>query len=306
MKNKLCLYYDCNKRPSFGFEYEYPVEKNVMYCKTHQLENMINVLHPCCEKPGCKIIASFGITKPIACSKHKTSEMNDLKNKLCTYEGCNKRALYGINKKTTMYCYDHKEDTMTNVVHPTCLITECTTIVNNQKYDGYCVHCYLKLHPTIELVKNVYIKAKEYSVTLFIEQTFNQVKWERNKRIPGGTSKKRPDLLCFTGFHYIIVEIDEHQHRGYSIESEIQRIHNVSKDLSHKSVVVIRFNPDMYINEKGKKIQSCWKINKYGKCVIKSESLWNARLKTLENAIRYWMKTSVKKTVEIHYLFYNE
>ena len=38
----------------------------------------------------------------------------------------------------------------------------------------------------------------------------------------------------------------------------------LSKDLQHRPIVFIRFNPDDYTNQAGEKIKSCWKLNKLG------------------------------------------
>ena len=36
----------------------------------------------------------------------------------------------------------------------------------------------------------------------------------------------------------------------------------IYQDLGHMNLIMIRFNPDSYINEKHEKIKSCFKINK--------------------------------------------
>jgi hypothetical protein len=42
----------------------------------------------------------------------------------------------------------------------------------------------------------------------------------------------------------------------------------LSKDVDHRPIIFIRFNPDDYI-EKNKKITSCWTNNQKGICQVK-------------------------------------
>ena len=78
----------------------------------------------------------------------------------------------------------------------------------------------------------------------------------------------------------------------------------ISKDLEHIPIVFIRFNPDNYIDKNGKKIQSCWKINKLGiMCITKKEE-WVSRINCLLDQIQYWMDNPTEKTIEIIQLYY--
>lgn len=62
----------------------------------------------------------------------------------------------------------------------------------------------------------------------------------------------------------------------------------LSKDVNHRPIIFIRFNPDDYLI-KDKKITSCWTLNKKGLCVIKDkkENEWSDRLNTLSQQIDY-------------------
>jgi hypothetical protein len=61
----------------------------------------------------------------------------------------------------------------------------------------------------------------------------------------------------------------------------------LSQDLNHRSIIFIRFNPDSYIDNDGKKISSCWKSNYLGIIQIdkSKEKEWNERIKTLINEL---------------------
>jgi hypothetical protein len=112
-------------------------------------------------------------------------------------------------------------------------------------------------------------KTKERNVVEFITNTFSGFSWIYNKRIYDGCSKKLPDLFLDLGFQVLIVEIDENGHDGYDNMCENKRIMELSKDLDHRPIVLIRFNPDGYTDKNEKKIQSCWCINKQGVCVVR-------------------------------------
>jgi hypothetical protein len=89
-----------------------------------------------------------------------------------------------------------------------------------------------------------------------------------DKIVKDGCSRRRPDLLLDLGYQIIIVEIDENQHTDYDCTCENKRVMQLSKDLDHRPIIFIRFNPDDYkINDKN--ITSCWYIDKSGICVVK-------------------------------------
>ena len=69
-----------------------------------------------------------------------------------------------------------------------------------------------------------------------------------DKRVEGGCSKRRPDLLLDLGSHIIIVEIDKNKHNDYDCMCEHKRLMEISMDLSHRPIVFIRFNPDFNLS----------------------------------------------------------
>ena len=80
----------------------------------------------------------------------------------------------------------------------------------------------------------------------------------------------------------------------------------LSKDVGHKPIVFIRFNPDDY-EENEIVIKSCWGVNNKGICVIKKSKEWSQRLNTLKEQINYWINPNniTTKTIEIIQLFYD-
>ena len=173
----------------------------------------------------------------------------------------------------------------------------------NQKYDGYCCHCFIHLFPNHELVYNY--KTKEKDVVDKITQSFSNFTWIADKKVQDGCSRRRPDLLLDMGSHIIIVEVDENKHMNYDSTCENKRMMELSQDLQHRPIVFIRFNPDNYIKD-GELIKSCWNINNAGKIIISKnkEKEWEERIFILKQHIQYWIDHTTEKTIEIVELFY--
>ena len=267
IKISCCIYETCKTCPTFNYE----GEKRGIYCSLHKKENMIRLNKPLCKEDGCNITPIFN------------------------YDGENKGA----------YCYTHKKHDMINVLnkHRECKTPLCN-ISSSKHYDGYCCRCFVNLFPERLNARNY--KTKEKTVEDYIKQLFSQYDIVSDKKINGGCSKRRPDMYIDFGYQVVIIEIDEHQHRKYDCTCENKRIMEISQDIGHRPLVIIRFNPDEYtkINEK---VGSCWKYNKLGLCVVNrsKEKEWNMRLKVLGEQIKYWSENSTDKTVEVIHLFYD-
>jgi hypothetical protein len=225
---------------------------------------------------------------------------------MCIHPGCKTRSTYNLEgEKIALYCSQHKLEGMVDVIHKTCKTYLCYTRVQ-EKYDGYCLFCYMNLFPDKPVSRNY--KTKEYSVVDFVKSTYPNLNWISDKIISRGCSKRRPDLLLDLGYQNLIVEIDENQHIDYDCSCENKRIIELSQDLGHRPIVFIRFNPDDYICE-GKTHVSCWGTDKNGICVVKKSKKdeWSKRLNALEEQIKYWINpvNQTNKTIEIVQLFYD-
>jgi len=194
---------------------------------------------------------------------------------------------------------------MIDITHKTCKTHLCSTRAGN-KYDGYCLFCYMNMFPDKPVSRNY--KTKEYAVIEYVKTKYPELTWVSDKIIQNGCSKRRPDLLLDLGYQIIIVEIDENQHIDYDCSCENKRIMELSQDLGHRPIVFIRFNPDNYDN-KGNRVSSCWGQNTNGICVVKKnkKSEWLERLNVLSLQIDYWTEPQNKtnKTIEVIQLFYD-
>jgi hypothetical protein len=185
----------------------------------------------------------------------------------------------------------------------------CKDTQGNRKYEGYCTRCYIYLFPDNEICRNY--KTKERTVVDYILENFPNFTWVADKKIQDGCSKRRPDLILDLGYQVIIIEIDENMHCNYDCTCENKRIMEISQDVGHRPIVMIRFNPDAYVDIDGDKVKSPWNPTENGilsyKKTNQTKTEWKARLKVLKKQIEYWSKPKNKtdKTIEIVQLFYD-
>ena len=183
-----------------------------------------------------------------------------------------------------------------------CKSELCENQAHNPKYNGYCLRCCIYLCPDIEVSRNY--KTKENDVVYRIKATFPNFDWVDDKRIYGGCSLRRPDLLLDLGTHIIIIEVDENKHTDYDCSCEHKRLMELSQDVGHRPIVFIRFNPDSYTDTGGNIIKSCWKLTKQGIMSISDIKQWEERIHILQYQIQYWIDNPNEKMVEIVELFY--
>lgn len=305
VKHKTCIEENCTTRPN----YNYVGEKEALYCLEHKKPEMVNVVNKTCIYENCLTRAHYNEQGklPIYCLEHKKEGMINVVSKTCMYENCPVHPLFNYeNVKPPIYCDKHKKEGMINVVSKRCKSEWCSTVVAN-KYEGYCLFCYIHIFPDKPAVRNY--KTKETAVVDFIKSQFLQVDWNTDKIIKDGCSKRRPDLLLDLGYQVIIIEIDENQHIDYDCTCENKRVMELSRDLGHRPIVFIRFNPDGY-SVKNKIIPSCWHTTKARICAVKMNKKleWESRLNSLKESVEYWMEPENKtdKMVEYVQLFYDE
>jgi hypothetical protein len=302
---RTCLHPNCKKYPNYNME----GETKGLYCVSHKLEEMIDVKHKKCAYINCNLRPLYNIEGeniPLYCFSHKKEGMINITTKPCIHPNCKTRPSYNMEgKNKPLYCNIHKLDGMVYVKNKTCKTHLCYTQIN-EKFDGYCLRCFMYLFPDKPISHNY--KTKEFAVIEFVKNKFENYSWIADKIVTDGCSKKRPDLLLDLGYQVIIIEIDENQHIDYDCSCENKRIMEISQDLGHRPIVFIRFNPDDY-NTNDKKFTSCWGLNGKGICVVKKSKKdeWDKRLDTLEQQINYWLEPEHKtdKTIEIIQLFYD-
>jgi hypothetical protein len=220
---------------------------------------------------------------------------------------CNQvQPTYNYEGLPAKYCVSCKLINMEDVRHEKCKTLYCNIRIQ-EKYDGYCMRCYMYLFPDKPVSKNY--KTKETAVAEYVLLNFPNVTWNVDKQINNGCSKRRPDLLLDLGYQVIIVEIDENQHKRYDCSCDNKRLMEISQDIGHRPIIFIRFNPDDYYDRNGRKVKSCFYITKdMGLIKIVKKKEWLERLECLKNQIAYWSREENKtdKTIEIIHLYYDE
>ena len=295
VKNKRCF---CGKnRPCYGLE-----EGIFTHCKECKTPDMYDVRNKKCfcgkNKP------SFGLiqNKPSHCSECKTPDMYDVFHKKCF---CKKYSPnFGLEIGRPTNCSECKTEEMYDVVHKKCKTDDCKLNISNPLYEGYCFDCFIYNYPNKLITRNY--RTKEKAVVKYIMERFNNHKWIWDKKIAGGTSKKRPDLFLNLVDKVIIIECNENKHSSYDNDYHDIKTQQLSKDINYKPMLNVNFNPDGYTDKFGKKIKSCWTtIRKTGKIEISDTEEWNKRLEDLGDTVEYWLENYFEDTIKIIELFYD-
>lgn len=237
IKSKRCAFEKCTTIPTFNFGNI----KTAVYCEKHAEKGMINVKDKRCEKDGCENFARYNFkldANKKYCLEHREKGMIDKKGDYCQHEDCETLASYNYEgEKKKLYCSNHYLPDMINVKHRKCLTENCITIINNERYKGYCLYCFMHEFPLEKVTRNY--RTKELEVSNFIQNAFPDNKFVINRKIYGGISRIRPDALLDNDTHILIVEIDENQHENYDCGCEMNRIGKILEDLQYKSTILL-------------------------------------------------------------------
>ena len=126
----ICKRDGCDLRASFNF----PDKKGGIFCKSHRLENMRNVINKTCFIESCYTIPKFnyiGLTDGLYCKPHRLENMRDVVNKTCFIKTCDTRPSFNyIGQTGGLYCKTHRLKNMRDVMHKTCIIETCDTRPN--------------------------------------------------------------------------------------------------------------------------------------------------------------------------------
>jgi len=278
IRNKMCI--KCGIiRPSFNFK-----GLKEEYCKKCSSTDMIMIIKKMCIK--CELFQpSYNIEgmKAEYCKKCSSTDMIDVVKKMCIKCELIKPS-YNFEGLKPEYCKNCSSPDMINVVSSKCSILYCD---KRQAIDKYCAICYYNTNPTKRPKR---IKVKEEEVCNYIKTSFPELNVIYDQYLIGdiGCIQSRPDILIHLNKHSIIIECDEFQHSYYKDTcKEIIRIPKMQQELN-RNLIVIRFNPDAYIDKNKKKVPSCFAIDpKIGMNVIKKDQLknWNNRLETLKDCL---------------------
>ena len=255
--------------------------------------------------------------KSICIHKKQKSICIDCRGSGICFHNCVKRfckdccgtglCIHGIDRRKckncggSAFCEHSIRKTRCKTCGGSCLCRQefCEKVSKSKKYRGYCFTCFISLFPEEPVSRNY--KTKEGAVLCFIKNSFPDLPVVSDRRVDGGCSKRRPDVLIDLLTHVIIVEVDENGHMTYDQSCEDRRMMQLSEDIAHRPLVFIRFNPDS--NSSG---PSCWGVDGRGLAVVKKKqaSEWIERLAALSSSISFWSTTIPDKTITLIKLFY--
>lgn len=240
-----CIYPDCSKRA----RYNKKGEKGCKYCLEHKDDDMLDIHKDICIELECNNVAEFNvksIKKGIYCSLHKKENMCSNKNIICKETDCITIAYFGTKEEPRQYCSSHKKENMFNYTSGRCQSCDLYQVKRKPFLCSYC-------NP------NANQKTKEMQVVDFLNK--NNIQFIHNKSVGYLCGNFRPDILIDCNTHFIVVEIDEEQHKQYTKECEFARMNNIYL-ANGLPTVFIRFNPDIYtINKKKYKTQLLTRLN---------------------------------------------
>jgi hypothetical protein len=207
---------------------------------------MVDVANKKCVKENCPKTASYGYlfhTK-IHCRPHsnKNEYLKIFPKCEKSKEGCKERPFYS-DTNYPKRCEAHKNSNDTNIVEQRCKGCNQLDFINVNKQ--LCNDCYSFF---------VLNKGKEKEKRVGEILMANGYQFEsKDKIVVDGCSKYRPDYVLDFGLLKVIVEVDENQHKSYTCECEQGRMATLHQDFGGVPVLFIRYNPDNYLDGKGRK-----------------------------------------------------
>jgi hypothetical protein len=175
-------------------------------------------------------------------------------------------------------CETHKENFDLNLVEKECQSCHFLYILNKK---GFCGICDPDDFNKTRLAKQNQVKnwldAKGYKYTSCDTMVDN-----------GECFKYRPDFLFDCDKHYVVLEVDENQHKNIAEDCECVRMINIFNGLG-LTTKFIRYNPDKF------------KINKSSK-----DPSFGSRMKVLEQHLMYAFNDEPISPLSIKHLFYDD
>lgn len=296
VKNAKCKL--CNKQATYG------ITKKATHCIKHKTEDMIDVKHNTEKCQNCSKRATYSLGKrPTHCTEHKTNDMKDVVSKMCKKCG-ETQSVFGLTKEE-LFCKNCSTVEMKNLKHIMC--EKCQNHqpsfnYKNTKVPRFCKGCALDgmidiINPMCKscglfmVCKKPHLcsyckpgstlreKTKEMMVVNHLQE--QGYEFIHNKSVGYVCGNFRPDIKIDVGTHFIIVEIDEDQHKQYDVSCETARMFNICQ-AEGLPCIFIRYNPDVYrVNGKAKKVQASRRLATLIKCIEKYKSMIPTELLTV-------------------------
>jgi len=249
VKNNTCRHENCDKVAGYSF----PGNKLPEFCLAHKSQEMVDVKNKHCTFEGCNKIANSGYIgeHPIRCSSHLVEGMINSPRRKCKQKKCKLFACYGLKPNCQEYCADHiPNDSYMCLTSRKCKNAdknELCLIVDVLNSKGLCRECDPEDHFKFrkkakeELVKN-WLDRSEHSDYISYDRTYSEFKDCFGRRY-------RPDFLFDCETHFVVLEVDEKQHKGKTYECDFKRMCDIAQSLGLPTIFV-RYNPDSYLTNK--------------------------------------------------------
>ena len=271
--SKKCASIGCTTQPI----YNVPGATTGLYCWEHAEDDMVDILHAVCADPaGCLILASYNYKygdEPLYCGSHRLPKMVLVAHKVCVAQDCTTLPWYGVPSQARTHCAGHKQ--AGQVTHPRRVCEEedckasatfgvhvpercdkhkqdtdrdlvlkrCIACTNPAQWDtksDMCDDCD-KRDTNIRLRRQRQVKAYLDAQVDLAKYNF----YDKAFLKAGKCGDERPDFAWDMGTYWLLLEIDEWQHRTTTCECEQVRMANVTQ-ASGMPCVWIQFNPDDY------------------------------------------------------------
>jgi hypothetical protein len=173
--------------------------------------------------------------------------------------------------KIIIICPHHSDFLQTPASHfvgsncPKCNL--CPTCQLWQTRGKLCEYC----EPSSKHKK--YVKSKEYAVVKFLKEKLPDYEFIHNKSVGAECTETHlfPDIRYDCGTYHLIVEIDEHQHRGANYDCDKKRMHDIIAKLG-LPCIFIRYNPDNKNSDLNMLLEM---VKKYLELDTNKEKIWD-------------------------------
>jgi hypothetical protein len=299
IKHKTCK--ECSTRANFGFK-----GKEREYCSKHKKDGMIDLANKVCEEKDCIKLPSFGYDKKrLRCAEHKLADMIDIAHATCEFKDCPVQPNFGKEGGPATHCVSHKNADMIDLRKDTCPGVEglkgpdgfCPFgTKGTKKYDMYCMKCFVNGFPDDPRTALARKNTHELAVRDYLNVEFPELKLVHDKPLWTSncdcTHRRRVDLRTMIGSTMLAIEVDENQHASKDEKDEELRYDDLYMIHSGKWVY-IRYNPDSYTDEKGKRRNPS------------KEKRLQFLKETVQTLIKQIQEEKNTGLVEIHKLFYS-
>lgn len=214
-------------------------------------------------------LSGSGCTKCFGCVKLTTDEFIKKAGKVHNNKYDYSKTVYTLSKnKIVIFCKLHGDFEQTANSHlagngcPKCLLCpKCQLFRTNGQTCQVC---------NLLCTKKSYQKTKELEVVKFLKDNLPDNDFIHNKSVGSNCTDKHifPDILFDCGNYNLIVEVDEHKHRGSSYSCDEARMYDIIAKTG-LPCIFIRYNPDSKNSDKNILLD---KVKKY---LILNNKIWD-------------------------------